>query len=296
MEVAGKEPDTKTSDTTSEQQLDFKTANVTKLPDIAINTPEDEMAPWIIALTFLHPTTLLATDYWNKTMKVFNITTNTVTSQLKMTGFPWDVTLLQGDQADVTLPSNMEIHLISTKGQLSYLRSISVNGQCYGIHSLGPNIIVSYQVPGMVEILVLTGEVLKTITTENIVERPFDWPNQITVGRETSGEMIYLSDYGTNTITKIAVRGEVRGTYRHDNGYGILGLTYAGEGHVLVCNTDGDTVDVMSNDGKDIVTLMDTTHGIKQPQSVCYCPSNDTVCVSRSTEGKSILVFKISNK
>jgi len=114
----------------------------------------------------------------------------------------------------------------------------------------------------------------------------------VTVGREKSGEMIYVSDWGTNTITKLSMKGKILGTYKHKNWSDIHGLTCVGEGQVLVCNYGGDTVDVVSDDGKDIVTLLDSTHGIERPRALCYCPSQATLYVSSNFWGKPISVFQ----
>ena len=50
-------------------------------------------------------------------------------------------------------------------------------------------------------------------------------------------------------------------------------------------------MDVMSDDGKDIVTLLDSTHGIVYPRALCYCPSQATLYVS-NIDGKTISVFQ----
>ena len=73
-----------------------------------------------------------------------------------------------------------------------------------------------------------------------------------------------MSDWGTNTISKLSMKGKILGTYKHKNWRGINGLTCVGEGQVLVCNYGGDTVDVVSDDGKDIVTHQ---HLSKNPSS-----------------------------
>ena len=209
-----------------------------------------------------------------------------------MTSAPWDITLLPGDQAAVTLPDEKKIQFISTKGRLSCLGSISVSGECSGIGLVGYNLVVSYNPPIKVEIMEYTGRVINTITTDNSGHNLFSYPLYITVGREKSGEMIYVSDCGTNTITKLSMKGKILGTYKHKNWSDILGLTCVGEGQVLVCDCGRDTVDVVSDDGKDIVTLLDSTHGIERPRALCYCPSQATLYVSSNIWGKPISVFQ----
>ena len=276
--------------------LDFKTANVTLLPNIDFCSPGDKKQPCISGLTFLHPDTLLAVDCTNNTLKAVSTTTNSITSQLPLTSRPWDITLLQGDQAAVTLPREKKIQLISTKGPLSSVRFISVRGECRGICSLDSDLVVTYISAGQIEIMDIKGTIINTITTDNNGKSMFSDPHYITVVREKSGEMIYVSDWDTRSITKLSVKGEVLSTYNHKNRSRINGLTCVGEGQVLVCNFGEDTVDVVSDDGQDIVTLLDSTHGIERPQALCYCPAQAALYVSSSIDGRPVSVFKLSKK
>ena len=92
----------------------------------------------------------------------------------------------------------------------------------------------------------------------------------------------------------MSLKGEVLATYTHTIWSGISGVTCVGDGQVLVCNGIRNTVDVVGNDGEDIVTLLDSTHGIDQPRSICYSPSQAALYVSINIPGKPISVFKLS--
>ena len=106
---------------------------------------------------------------------------------------------------------------------------------------------------------------INTITTDNSGHDLFSYPSYIPVWREKSGEMIYVSDSGTTTTTKLSVKGKILGTYKHKNWRYTNGLTCVGEGQVLVCYLGGYTVDVVSDDGKGVVTLIDNSHSIEIP-------------------------------
>ena len=75
----------------------------------------------------------------------------------------------------------------------------------------------------------------------------------------------------------MSLKGEVLDTYTHTNWSGIAGVTCVEDGQVLVCNGIRNTVDVVGSDGKDIVTLLNSTRGIDQPRSICYSPSQATL-------------------
>ena len=277
-------------------ELDFKTASVTILPDINTRTTSDNCNSSLTGLTLLYPNTLLAADYSNCTLKEIDVTTNTVISQLFFACKPWDITLLPGDQAALTLPNDKMIQFISTNGRLSCLRAISVSDECYGISSVDTTLVVSYRYPAKIEIMDFTCTVINIINTDNNGHIMFKDPAYITVVREKSEEMIYVSNRDANAITKVSVKGKVLGTYKHKNWDRIAGLTCVGDGQILVCNLGGNSVDVVSTDEKDIVTLIDSTHGLEIPRTLCYCPSHAALYVSTYIDNYPICVFNFSNK
>ena len=256
----------------------------------------DRSTPRITGVTFLPPNTLIAIDRDNSALKTVDTTTNTVTSQLNFSGRPWDITLLPGDQAAVTIPNKKSLQIISTKDGFSCLRSISVNGRCCGICSTNQNIIVSFQSPAMIQVMDLAGKVIHTISTDVKGESLFNQPFYVTVSKGESGEVIYVSGSGTNTITKVSMKGKVISTYKHENWDGLRGLLYVGQSQLLVSNCWGHSIDVVSEDGKHIGTLLDSTHGIQYPYALCYCASQETLYISSYDKGCPVVVFKLSKK
>jgi len=61
----------------------------------------------------------------------------------------------------------------------------------------------------------------------------------------------------------------------------------------LVSNWRGHSIDVVSEDGKHICTLLDSTHGIKYPYALCYCASQETLYINSYNK---VVVFKLSKK
>ena len=122
--------------------LDLRTAKVSKLSDIDGRTSSDKQRPMITGLTYLAPNAILAVDNFNGSLKAVDITTNTNPSQLSFTSRPWDIAVLPGDQAAVTIPSKSMIPLVSTKVRMSLLGFIHVNWMCVGISSTKHNLVV----------------------------------------------------------------------------------------------------------------------------------------------------------
>ena len=278
--------------------MDFRKAKVTKLPEINMKTFGDKTDPFITGLTLLHPNTLITIDYWNSALKTVDTTSNVVKSQLTFTGNPWDITLLPVDQAAVTIPEEKEIQIISTKGGFSCLRVISVSGNCYGICSTNHNIVISFRYPAMIKVMDFAWKIIHTLSTDDRGMILLKYPNYITVSMEETGEVIHVSDFGKNTITQLSMKADVISTYKHNKWNMLAGLIYVGQRQLLVSNYRGKTVDVVSEEGKNIVTLLDSTHGIRLPWALCYCASQETLYVSSYVAGNpvSLLVYKCSQK
>jgi len=62
-----------------------------------------------------------------------------------------------------------------------------------------------------------------------------------------------------------------------------------------VCKLRGHTVDIVSEDGRKVTTLLDCVHGIDTPHALCYCASKEALFVS-NIDGKSISVYNLSKQ
>ena len=124
----------------------------------------------------------------------------------------------------------------------------------------------------------MTGKVLKSIMTDINEVELFKFPRYLTISVEQTGEVLYVSDDGTNTITKLSMEGDVLATYTHKSWRGMHGLTCVGGGQFIVCNYGGHTVEKVSEDGRKVTTLLNTTYGITYTWSLCYYASKKTLC------------------
>jgi len=139
---------------------------------------------------------------------------------------------------------------------------------------------------------------MHTLSTDDKGAPLFRQPIFITVSIEESGEFIYVSDCSTNTVTKVSMTGTILSTYKHTNWKELGGLIYVGQGQLLVNNSWGHSIDVVSVDGKNVDKMLDSrTHGIDNTGALCYCASQKTLYVSNNRDGKrdSCLVFKMAN-
>ena len=174
----------------------------------------------------------------------------------------WIKLLLSGTQI---------IRVISTKPDLSRLRTITVDEDCRGICSTTDNdLLVTFIYPGKVQVLDEHGTVLCEMGTRADSKPQLNYPLYLLVVTEKDKEILYVSDQGTHTITKFSMTGQILLTYKDSDLKWPRGLAATDDGHVLVCGYTCHNVQVVSMSGKKVRTLLCEKNGIIQPQATCH--------------------------
>lgn len=250
------------------------------MPDIDVQNKYDAGETWITGQALLSADKLLLVDYNNSCIKKADTVNKKVTSRLPVSHNPWDVTVLPQNVAAVTLPFGRRIQMISTKRGLSAVGTLTVDGICRGIASIKYRLVVSYEDPSKVEIMDFYGNVFACAITSRAISPLIPRPNYVCVAEENSLPVIYVSEFISHCVTKLSLGGQVLATYKHKNWRGLEGLQATKDGQLLVCNREYETVDVVSEDGKNIQTLLDSSHELDCPQSLCFSEDNNTLYVS----------------
>lgn len=175
--------------------------------------------------------------------------------------------------AVVTLPVKEKIDVISTNNGFTTKRSISASGKCYGIASTSDKLIVSYAKPEAVKILDYYGNVCQIISCSS------SCPRYVTVSNENGQDVIHFSDWDTKTITKVSMTGDVLYKY-HDQDIRPNGIASVDNRHIVACEQNSKTIKLVSWDGRNVCTLLDTSHGIEYPRCVCYNQTERILYVS----------------
>jgi len=247
----------------------------------------------IAEMAFIHPNTLLLVDDGNYCVKRVNTDTGAITCYLSLPSFPWDITTLCLNQAAVTLPDMHSIQIISTKPDLSLLRTIKVDGYCYGICSTTDNkLVVTYVEPGRVQVMDGHGNVLCEMGIRADTKLAFSFPHYVIAVTENEKEVIYVSDNGTNLLTKLSMTGQVLLTYRDDDLQEPGPVSATDDGHVLICGAESNNVQVVSMSGKKVCTLLCKKNELDFPRGVCYNDLTKTMYVNCRCSSK-IMVFKL---
>ena len=85
---------------------------------IKVKSGEDTADCGIVGIVHISDNKLICADFNNKSIKVADVETNTLTKQRQLAYPPFDITLLPESRVAVTLPDIRQIHLHTTEGDL----------------------------------------------------------------------------------------------------------------------------------------------------------------------------------
>ncbi|XP_052778831.1 uncharacterized protein LOC128216305 [Mya arenaria] len=266
---------------------DLSQAKFSRQPDISVKTASDNKTCHLTGVARLPGDRLLLTDFNNLSVKLVNTETNTMLSQVKLPDQPWDLCLLPGDRAAVTLPCEWKIQFLSTKGEVSLQDIVAVGGRCYGIDFCDDNLIVSFFYPGKVVLMDMKGK--KSVDKDSSSKSLFINSEYLTVTRESHRPSIYVSDW-SDTITMLSTSLQVLKTFKDAALTGPRGLTAVGDNQLLVC--DNNTIMFLDTSTGKITQLMGNGDGIEKSYSVAYCLLKKWMFVT-CYENDFVKVFKV---
>ncbi|XP_052778870.1 E3 ubiquitin-protein ligase TRIM33-like [Mya arenaria] len=268
-------------------QASFSRAKFSRQPEISVKTSFDTRDSFLTSMTLLTGDRLLLVDRVNDSLKLVNTPTNKVLSQVKLPGGPWDLCLLPGDRGAVTLLLEGKIQFVSTQGNVTLQDVVKVDGQCRGIDFCDDNLIVSFSSPGKVVLMDMKGKVKKIMDKDNSGTPLFQQPYYLTVTRGSqTTPVIYVSDCGTNTITKLSISLDVLQSFQDPTLISPYGQAGMGDTQLLVCGGRSNNIQLLDTLTGDITQLIGKEAGIEGPYNVAYCSLRKMVFVTCSQYGR----------
>lgn len=239
----------------------------------------DRYVHYIPGLCLLSQNKLLTADSHNTVLKLIDTSSKKITSRLRLTTAPWNATYLQDDQVAVTVPYERKVTIVTTSEELSSVRDIGVSGQCHGICFSDGKLLVTYSNPGKLEIMALDGTVYKAVVNNTKGNAVFTDPHYITLMNTNTERYIYVSDYSTDTTTKLTMAGDIVSQFKDQTLSGPRGLVAIGDNHIAVCSHGGDCITVIrdENGRMEIVKQRDC---VESPLAIDFMPKENTLYVS----------------
>jgi len=227
---------------------------------------------------------LLVADNNNQSVKLADPASGQLLDQLQLSGTPWGVCLLPGDRAAVTIPRKSMIQtILVTMKKLSLQDDVKVKGACYGINYVNEYFVVGFRNPANLALLNKKGKLYKSIN-----HTLFKSPNYICVTTENTSKVIYVSDNGTNTITRLSEELQVMQSFTDPALQNPRGLASVGGGQLLVVNNGlftSSTLFVLDVTTGEVTQLLGREENLQQTYCVAVSHTLGTVYVTDYLKG-----------
>ena len=309
---------TDSSDSEPEQVEYLKEAKLVR--ECIIMAPEDKEKCTIHSATVLADGTVILCDIMNNNLKHFDIKFR-LKSVLDLGSGPRDICTSNIEQSEVyvTLNSFHAFFQISTKPKLEIMRSIALDGECYGITCWKKGVAVTatmkkYAVWNL-ELLLLDyeGIILRRVQ-QNIYNKyemyfldytgkderkrhreigklQFDLPWNLF--SDERGQRILVSDYGNHGITSIHVDGKVEYRLEDANLNGPTSLTMEEDGNIFIVAQRSHSVYQLTKNREKLGQILTRVDGLEYPGAIIYNPVNKTLILQISGWSDKIQIYKL---
>ncbi|XP_060573358.1 uncharacterized protein LOC132731235 [Ruditapes philippinarum] len=247
----------------------------------------------ISSLLVLSEHTLLILDWKKCNLVIYKLekTQAICMDEIKFDTNPWDITKVSDCKVAITFLNEKMIILLKFSEDMKVLdiTKIPGKGRCTGIAYKNNYFAVSYWGTGIVKILSMSGEVVKTFDKDDYGQKLFIDPCYLTVSPDNT--MIYVSDCEKYGVICLTFDGKLKAVYKDDH----LNLPYQlavdEYGSVYACGVESDNVHQLSSDLTKVKILIDKSHGLDQPRCVAYCQNTKRLFVGMRNK---IRVFNMS--
>ena len=213
---------------------------MTRQNNINIKFPTDKHSCYITDMAVLPSDLLLLADISNKSVKLADPVSGKLLDQLQLPDQPWRLCLLPGDRAAVTIPGKSTIQTMSvTNNKLVLQNVIHIKEKCYGIDSIKDLFVIGFNNPAKVALVDCQGKIYKSISNDSQGKALFQYPNYICVTTENTRKVIYVSDHGTETITRLSEELQVLQSFTDPALQNPRGLVSVGGGQLHVVHYGG---------------------------------------------------------
>ena len=261
--------------------------------EVNVRTNEDKEDPRISGCTVMSNGHVVLCDHSNKQINLLNDSW-TITGRLQLPDQPMDVSVIDPNNVIVSLPVKKQLQKVQVFPKMKAGSTILLDRKCWGVAVSGQEIYTTcHDNPGQgeVRVLDLQGNVKRRLGTNPDGTYLFTNPNYITVS--ASGEKVFVSDWGTHTVTCLTPSGTVIYTYKDDDMSHPRGLICDSGDNFLVCVGIPNNVHTISPDGNKYHTLLTSKDGLRGPSSIAYKESEDTLIVGCRGSDK-LLLFKLA--
>jgi len=241
-------------------------------------------------LAAVSPDMLLVSNYSKQCVQLLDCLKGEVVSEVQLQATPWKICLTDRNTAAVQV-GDRTIHMIKVKDKtLTKDRELSVSKDVYGLTSSQNSLVVAYQSRPWLAVISMDGKVLHQFGKSGKSQH-FKCPAFMCT---TPGGSVFISDYGTHTITKVDAQLNILQTFTSPLLQFPRGITAVTEDQILVSSYSKDSLVLLQQSTNTTSTLLGKDDGIKGPYSLTYCSDQNKAYVAASFCTDTIKVYQMS--
>jgi len=226
-------------------------------------------------LAVVSPGMLLVTNLSRQCVQLLDCLKGEVVSEVKLQHNPYSMCLTDRNTAAVNV-GDRRIQMIKVKDKtLTKGRELNVRKVICGLTSSRNSLVVAYHSSPWLEVISMDGKVLHQFGKSGKSQH-FKDPSFMCT---TPGGSVFISDWGTYTITKVDAQLNLLQTFTSPLLQTPLGITAVTEDQILVCNKN-DSLVLLQPSTNTMSTLLGEDDGIKYPYTLTYCPDQKKVYVA----------------
>jgi len=213
-----------------------------------------------------------------------------VVSAVKLQDTPWRICLTDRNTAAVNVGLK-KIQMFLVKGKtLTNGKELNVSRYIIGLTSSRNSLLVSYSSQPWLEVISMDGKVLHQFDKSGKSQQ-FKYPEFMCT---TPGGSVFISDRGTNTITKVDAQLNILQTFTSPLLRRPWGITAVTDDQILVCSLENNSIVLLQQSTNTMTTLLGKDDGIERPFTLTYCPDLKKVYVAIAGMIDTIKVYQMS--
>jgi hypothetical protein len=241
----------------------------------------------ITGMVMIAHTKMVVADTKNINIKLIDIETKIVVTEVKMSSYPLDVITLPDRKLAVTLFDETFVQILSySDAKLSLDRRIDVRETCNGVAYGQDKLVVACKMSKKIIILNLQGEILNVLGSPTL----FYGPVRVLISKDEM--FIHVSDTvwrQNSKVLKMDWKGNIKTVFEEERYKFPYGQQQLEDETLLVCYSLSNTILRLTSSLKkcDIIGLDKTN--IYCPTAVTYCDREQKMYVSCSSEKNKLL-------
>jgi len=231
----------------------------------------------MVDIAVVSPTKIIACDTFRNKVILMNSTAGGVVASVKVPGKPKSLCVLNEYMAALTL-SGQTVQFIKVGRCSRTLDTVlKVDKEICGITNLDDCLITSSSSPPGVEMLTLKGQVMRAVDNKKAGREVFKQPHFLTSSRD---RCIYVSDGGTNSITKLDNKLNLLGTYDDPSLRLPRGILSIRRDQFPVCNDINKSIVLLNTRTGNTKFMLGKEDGLRKPWSLSYCQTQGELFVA----------------